>query len=95
MVECVSTVDITAQSLAKLMSLLRTSKTATMLDARMAEEEGGDNDKFHNHPLSPETKDPWGGIIKLVRKIRSSNGDVDDLNYLIRARNVEQKLRKR
>ena len=92
MAECVSTVDSTAHSLFKLMSLLRVSDTTMVTDLRDEEKESGNNGTFHNHPLSPETKDPWGGIIKLVRKIRNTNGDADDLNYLIRARNVEQRL---
>jgi len=42
--------------------------------------------------LSPETSDPWTNVVSAARKVRSMNGDADDLNYLERGRNLEEQL---
>ncbi len=44
------------------------------------------------HPFSPEVADVWEGVTLLARSIRAKDGDVEDVNYLIRARAIEQSL---
>lgn len=44
------------------------------------------------HPFSPEVADVWEGVTLLARSIRAKDGDVEDVNYLIRARGIEQSL---
>jgi len=75
---CLPLCEAINQCLSKLVSLLRFSKVT-----------GEEGIKFH--PLSPETTDPWGGIIKIVKKVNLS-GDNEDLNYVLRARNIEQEI---
>lgn len=44
------------------------------------------------HPFSPEVADVWDGVTLLARTIRSKDGDEDDVNFLVRARSIEQSL---
>eukprot|EP00957_Ditylum_brightwellii_P156725 11929262-Ditylum_brightwellii.AAC.1 len=44
------------------------------------------------HPFSPEADDAWEGITDLVAQVQGLDGDEDDLNYLLRARSIEQQL---
>lgn len=44
------------------------------------------------HPFSPEVADVWEGVTLLARSIRAADGDEEDINYLIRARAIEQSL---
>lgn len=44
------------------------------------------------HPFSPEVADVWEGVTTLARSIRSKDGDEDDINYLLRARSIENSL---
>lgn len=76
---CESICEASNSCVAKLASLLRLSK--------VVQEEG-----MQMHPLSPETVDPWGGIIKIVQKVRITDGDSEDLNYILRARSIEEEI---
>ena len=49
-----------------------------------------EDNKFH--PFSPEVADVWEGVTQLARSIRSIDGDKDDVNYLLRAREIEHSL---
>jgi dynactin 1 len=49
------------------------------------------NDKKF-HPFSPEVADVWEGVTLLARSIRNKDGDEDDINYLVRARAIENNL---
>ncbi len=42
--------------------------------------------------FSPEVGDPWQAIKALARKAKSTVGDADDINYLVRGRNLEEQL---
>ena len=42
--------------------------------------------------LSPETSDPWETIKHVATKTRDASGDADDINYIIRARKLEEQL---
>ncbi|KAL7481026.1 hypothetical protein ACHAW6_006708, partial [Cyclotella cf. meneghiniana] len=52
----------------------------------------GEHDSNHFHELSPEFGDAWGGVTKVVSQVRSVDGDPEDINYLMRARAIEQQL---
>lgn len=49
-----------------------------------------DDQKFH--PFSPEVADVWEGVTMLARSIREKDGDDEDVNFLVRARSIEQSL---
>ena len=49
-------------------------------------------DSSHYHPLSAEFGDSWGGVTEIVSQVRSVDGDSDDVNYLMRARAIENQL---
>jgi dynactin 1 len=61
------------------------SKSLTILRAENLNADG-------THALSPECKDPWAGLLQLSKDVQSTNGDPDDVNGLLRARNIEQSL---
>ena len=44
------------------------------------------------HCLSPEFGDSWGGVTEIVAQVRAVDGDPEDINYLLRARAIEQQL---
>jgi hypothetical protein len=50
------------------------------------------SDDHHFHPFSPEVADVWEGVTLLARSIRSQDGDEDDINYLLRSREIEHAL---
>jgi dynactin 1 len=50
------------------------------------------SDDNHFHPFSPEVADVWEGVTLLARNIRSQDGDEDDINYLVRSREIEHSL---
>jgi dynactin 1 len=51
-----------------------------------------DASDYSFHPFSPEVADVWEGVTMLARAIRSKDGDAEDVNYLVRARNIEHAL---
>ena len=50
------------------------------------------SDESTFHCLSPEFGDSWGGVTDVVAQIRAIDGDSEDINYLMRARAIEQQL---
>jgi len=44
------------------------------------------------HQLSPEYGNAWGGITNIIAQVTSVDGDPEDVNYLMRARTIEQQL---
>eukprot|EP00531_Pseudo-nitzschia_arenysensis_P017578 CAMPEP_0116129902 /NCGR_PEP_ID=MMETSP0329-20121206/8172_1 /TAXON_ID=697910 /ORGANISM="Pseudo-nitzschia arenysensis, Strain B593" /LENGTH=1359 /DNA_ID=CAMNT_0003624201 /DNA_START=224 /DNA_END=4303 /DNA_ORIENTATION=+ len=64
------------------------SHFATVL--RSANLTDADDNKFH--PFSPEIADVWEGVTMLARTIRAKDGDEDDVNFLVRARSIENNL---
>ena len=76
---CSRSVDETLKEMAKLLQILRSAKLNPT-----------DDESFH--ALSPEVQDPWQRISMLVRSIRAIDGDHEDVNYLIRARDIERHL---
>jgi len=57
---------------------------------RLANLQAAEDQKFH--PFSPEVADVWEGVTLLAKTVRSKDGDEDDINYLVRARGIEQDL---
>lgn len=51
-----------------------------------------DANDYNFHPFSPEVADVWEGVTLLAKAIRSKDGDAEDINYLVRARNIEHTL---
>jgi len=64
---------------AQFAALLRTANLNVAADHRF-------------HPFSPEVSDVWEGVTMLARSIRRKDGDDEDVNYLVRARAIEQRL---
>jgi len=75
--ECFPLIKQCKDRIAKLSSFLRVS--------RIVQKEGESV-----HPLSPETKDPWDGVVKLSVYMQSILGDRNDVNHLLRARILER-----
>jgi dynactin 1 len=76
---CSACVENVLKEIAKLLQTLRSAKLNP-----------ADDESFH--ALSPEANDPWEKISILVRSIRGIDGDHEDVNYLIRARDIERHL---
>lgn len=72
-------VDQSTRELSRLSSLLRSANLTQPEDT-----------KFHG--LSPENADSWRLLSQLVRKVRSIDGDEEDINFLLRAREIEHHL---
>ena len=77
--ECESVADSTMRVLVQFSSALRAAGLNFDPDGKY-------------HPLSPESKDAWEGVSSLARAMRSVDGDADDVNYLLRARALENQL---
>ena len=80
--DCLAAADAVLRRLMQLLPVLRSEKLNADSSA---------NEKEH-HALSPESVDPWTGISTLVRSIRGSDGDSDDINALLRGHLVEERL---
>ena len=76
---CESAVDQTLRELAKLSSVLRSSNL-------------NQNDDGSSHPLSFEANSAWERLSSMAQDLRAVDGDVEDVNFLFRARQVEQRL---
>ena len=76
---CQNAADRILRSLAKLSSSLRAADLNTENSSTC-------------HPLSSEGTDPWRGVTDLAVRVRSIDGDADDVNYLLRARSLEQRF---
>jgi hypothetical protein len=62
------------------------------LSALLRKSDLGENDSTTFHHLSPEFEDTWGGLTNVVAQVRAVDGDPEDINYLVRARAIEEKL---
>jgi hypothetical protein len=77
--KCESVAESTMRTLVQFTSALRAAGLDSEADGKY-------------HPLSPESKDAWAGVSALARAMRSVDGDADDVNYLLRARALENQL---
>uniref|UniRef100_A0A7S1YIV4 Dynein associated protein domain-containing protein n=1 Tax=Grammatophora oceanica TaxID=210454 RepID=A0A7S1YIV4_9STRA len=78
--QCCAQADATQRSIGAVASALRAA------DAKVSQEAHG------GHPLSAEVADPWKAISALSQRVRSVDGDVDDVNFVQRAHIVEARL---
>ncbi|KAL3798689.1 hypothetical protein HJC23_004440 [Cyclotella cryptica] len=78
--------DKCSNHLEEVVTLVR-QLSAVLRKAHLSEQ---DSSRFHE--LSPEFGDAWGGVTKVVSEVRSVDGDPEDINYLMRARAIEQQL---
>jgi len=95
--ECVKTTfegqSITSDEMNTISVLLEQVLTAVRsLSALARKAELGDADSTSHHYLSAEYGDSWGGVTEIVSQVRSVDGDSDDVNYLMRARAIENHL---
>jgi dynactin 1 len=76
---CEAAVDSALRSLTQLSAALRAANLNPT-------EEGS------FHPLSPEADDVWDRLSALFKTVREIDGDGEDVNYLIRSRQIESSL---
>lgn len=76
---CETIADSALRSIAKVSAMMRTANL-------------NQNDDGSHHPLSPEVEDAWDKVSGLAKAIRAVDGDVEDVNYISRARHVENTL---
>lgn len=79
-------VDQCSSLLEEVVTLVR------QLSALLRKADLGDYDSTNFHELSPEFEDAWGGLTTAVAHMRAIDGDPEDINYLMRARAIEQQL---
>lgn len=93
---CVTTAfegqSITSEDVHKFSSQVEMVLSSAKHIASSVRKSDVDEYTHHHHYLSVEFGDSWGGIIAAVSQVRSLDGDYDDVNYLMRARAVENKL---
>jgi dynactin 1 len=76
---CETQTDEVVQLVSQFASALRSANLHSTEDSKF-------------HPFSPEVADVWEGVTSLARSIRATDGDQDDINYLLRARLIEHGL---
>ena len=76
---CKTAVENTRRELAKSLSALRSANL-------------NKTDDHSYHALSPEADDFWNCVSSIAQSIRSVDGDEEDVNYMMRARTIEQRL---
>jgi dynactin 1 len=85
--------SITSEDVTKFSSLLeKVLSTVRLLAALVRKAELDQSDMKHHHFLSAEFGDSWLGVTETVSQVRKVNGDPEDVNYLIRARAIENLL---
>jgi dynactin 1 len=84
----ISSGDLETCKAASTRTLRSISMIATELRSKVTNLSEGES----YHPLSPEHDDHWRGVTALVRSIRSIDGDSEDVNFLLRAKAMEQRL---
>ena len=85
--------SITGQDFDAVVSPLeKVLESARLLAALIRKSDLGDYESDNHHYLSAEFGDSWGGICSTVSGVRSVDGDAEDINYLMRARAIENQL---
>ena len=95
--ECISTTldgeSITIEDVDKFSSLMDSVLSSAKQIAALVRKTGwSENDNIQHHYLSAEYEDSWGGITTVVSQARILDGDAEDVNYLMRARAIENLL---
>jgi len=83
---CSDSVDGCSSILDEILSVI--GQMSALL--RKVELSGSGESTFHC--LSPEFGDSWGGVTEIAAQVRAVDGDPEDINYLLRARSIEQQL---
>jgi dynactin 1 len=85
--------SISSDDVVRCASLLEEVVTLVrQLSALLRKADLGEHDSSNFHELSPEYGDSWGGVARVVAQVRAVDGDPEDVNYLMRARAIEQQL---
>ena len=85
--------SITGEDVDKFAVLLeKVLSSARLLAALLRKADLGEHDTANHHYLSAEFGDSWGGVTEIVSRVRSVDGDSEDVNYLMRARAIENQL---
>lgn len=50
------------------------------------------NENQFFHLLSPETQDPWFGVINEAKRLSDTKAALDDVNYMVRGREIKSRL---
>lgn len=79
MIEVQSKTDATSTLMARLLSFLRSQKHE-------------DIEQSKDSILSPELSDPWECVKSITTNVKSRTGDLDEINYVIRAKKLEDQL---
>ena len=95
--ECVKTAlskqSITSVDVTEFSSLLEKVLSSVRLLAALARKAELDQyESERHHCLSAEFGDSWLGVTEIVSQVRIVNGDPEDVNYLLRARAIENQL---
>lgn len=85
--------SITGEDVDKFATVLdKVLSTARQLAALLRKADLGDNDTTNHHYLSAEFSDSWGGVTEIVSLVRGVDGDAEDVNFLMRARAIQNQL---
>lgn len=76
---CEASADSALRSLTQLLAALRAANLNPTEDGSF-------------HPLSPEADDVWDRLSSIFKAAREVDGDGEDINYLIRSRQIENSL---
>ena len=79
MIEVQSKTDATSTLMARLLSFTRSQKHE-------------DIEQNKDSILSPELSDPWECVKSIITNVKSRTGDLDEINYVIRAKKLEDQL---
>jgi hypothetical protein len=91
--EAFSGKSVSSENVNKCSSMLEdVVNVIRQLSALLRKSDLGENDSTTFHHLSPEFEDSWGGLTNVVAQVRAVDGDPEDINYLVRARAIEEKL---
>ena len=94
--ECVTSAfagqHLTNEEVDKFSSLLELVLSSAKQIVALVRKTGVNEHDIRHHYLSVEFGDSWGGITAAVSQARSLDGDTEDVNYLIRARTIENML---
>jgi len=78
--KCDEAADLTTKLMSQFSSTLRSLKLNSIEDSE------------YFHPLSPESNNSWDRVSRLAKRVRAIDGDEEDVNFAMRAAQIEQRL---
>ena len=84
--------SISSDDVDRFSSLVERILSSAKKIAALVRKSGLNEHDTPHHYLAVEFGDSWGGITAVVSEARSVDGDSEDLNYLLRARAIENQL---